>query len=269
MDEKTVIYYYSGSGNTLSVSRKIAEQLGNTDIKSIYTLKDDARIPQEYDRIGIATATWFIRPPRIVKEICEKMTLDPTQKVFIIATCGGYDGFVLIDLEKILQKKVKTSVQTFMLPMPPNHIVGFSPMPDHIVRKYLIHEKKAVIRIADAIRSGKKTKSRKGRGRRVWNWASRFFNLRLGVDRDSTEGGFYTTDACTRCGSCEKVCHAGNIHLTDRGVEWGHDCQQCMACIMWCPQKAIWHPNVPKKRRRYHHPDVTLRDMMRIEDKND
>ncbi|MCD8325310.1 MAG: EFR1 family ferrodoxin [Lachnospiraceae bacterium] len=117
--------------------------------------------------MGIATATWFIRPPRIVKEICEKMQLNSSQKIFI-----------------------------------------------------------------------------------------------LGVDRDSTEGGFYTTDACTQCGICEKICQAGNIHLTDKGVEWGHDCQQCMTCIMWCPQKAVRHPNVPEKRRRYHHPDITLADMI-------
>ncbi len=154
----------------------MARHLGNTDIKSIYTLKDDAHIPEEYDRVGIATATWFIRPPRIVREICQKMELKNSQKVFVIA-------------------------------------------------------------------------------------------LRLGVDRDSAEGGFYTTDACTRCGACEKICHAGNIHMTEHGVEWGHDCQQCMGCIMWCPQKAIWHPNVPKKRRRYHHPDVTLKDMMQLEEK--
>ncbi len=262
MAGKTIIYYYTGSGNTLSVAKKVAGRLGNTDIKSIYTLKENAHVPEEYDRVGIVTSTWFIRPPRIVKEICERLEIKPSQKVFIIATCGGYDGFVLIDLKKILQEKTASLVQTFMLPMPPNHIVGFSPMPDWIVRIYLRHEKKATIKIAESIIQGKKTKNRKGRGRKAWNWCSRVFNLRLGVDRDSTEGGFYTTDACTKCGICEKICHAGNIHLTDNGVEWEHDCQQCMACIMWCPQKAIWHPNVPEKRRRYHHPDISLKDMI-------
>ncbi|MCD7894300.1 MAG: EFR1 family ferrodoxin [Erysipelotrichaceae bacterium] len=262
MAERTVIYYYTGSGNTLSVSNKIAEVLGYTDVCSIYSLKNNACIPDKYDRVGIATATWFIRPPRIVKEICEKMQLNPSQKVFIIATCGGYDGFVLIDLKAILQAKVNAPIQTFMLPMPPNHIVGFSPMPDGIVKIYLNHEKKATKKIVKAIQSEKRTKDRKGRGRKAWNWCSRTFNLHLGVDRDSTEGGFYTTDACIHCGICEKICQAGNIHLSENGVEWGHDCQQCMACIMWCPHKAIWHPNVPKNRRRYHHPDVTLSDMI-------
>ncbi len=61
------------------------------------------------------------------------------------------------------------------------------PMPDGIVRIYLNHEKKATKKIARAIQTGKRTKDRKGHGRKAWNWCSRSFNLRLGVDRDSTE----------------------------------------------------------------------------------
>ncbi len=265
MANKTIIYYYSGTGNSLSVAKHVGRRLGNTDIRSIYTLREHAEVPAEYTRIGIVTATWFVRPPRIVKEVCEKLNFSRNQKVFIIATCGGYDGYVCIDLKAILQPKTDFPVQTFMLPMPPNHIVGFSPLPDWAVRLYLRHESKASRRIARQIRSGRPTKDRKGVNRRALAWVSRNFNLLLGVDRDSVEGGFYTTDACTKCGVCEKLCKNGNIRLTEDGVVWGHDCQQCMACIMWCPNRAIRHPNVPERRRRYHNPNITLKEMLRSE----
>ncbi len=265
MANKTIIYYYSGTGNSLSVAKHVGKRLGNTDIRSIYTLREHAEVPAEYTRIGIVTATWFVRPPRIVKEVCEKLHFSRKQKVFIIATCGGYDGYVCIDLKAILQPKTDFPVQTFMLPMPPNHIVGFSPLPDWAVRLYLRHEAKASRRIARQIRSGRPTKDRKGVNRPALAWVSRNFNLLLGVDRDSVEGGFYTTDACTKCGVCEKLCKNGNIRLTEDGVVWGHDCQQCMACIMWCPNRAIWHPNVPERRRRYHNPNITLKEMLRSE----
>ncbi len=101
--------------------------------------------------------------------------------------------------------------------------------------------------------------------RKILAWASKTFNDMLGVDRDSIEGGFYTTNSCTQCGICEKICKAGNIGLTNDGVSWGHDCQQCMACVMWCPNRAIWHPNIPKKRRRYHNPEITLKDILENE----
>ncbi len=265
MADKNVIYYYSGSGNSLSVSKQIAQKLGNTDIISIYNLRDDPTVPEKYSRVGIVTATWFIRPPRIVKEMCEKLILSRKQKVFIIATCGGYDGYVCIDLKAILRPKTDFPIQTFMLPMPPDHIVGFSPLPDWADRIYLRHAEKAATAIAEKIKNDSPTKNRKGINRKFLNWSSNAFNSRLGVDRDSVEGGFYTTDACTRCGICEKLCKNGNIKLTEDGVVWGHDCQQCMACIMWCPNKAIWHPNVTEGRRRYHNPDVTLQEMLRSE----
>ncbi|MCD8074407.1 MAG: EFR1 family ferrodoxin [Lachnospiraceae bacterium] len=261
MADKNIIYYYSGSGNSLSVAKHIGRKLGNTDIVSIYKLRDNANVPADYARVGIVTATWFVRPPRIVREVCEKLMLSRSQKVFIIATCGGYDGYVCIDLKAILQPKTDYPVQTFMLPMPPNHIVGFSPMPDWIVRIYLRHEKKASARIAEKIKTDQPTKNRKGLNRRALSWVSKTFNGWLGVDRDSTEGGFYTTEACTKCGTCEKLCKNGNILLTEDGVVWGHDCQQCMACIMWCPNHAIRHPNVPEKRRRYQNPNIRLADM--------
>ncbi|MCD8341711.1 MAG: EFR1 family ferrodoxin [Clostridiales bacterium] len=265
MAEKTVIYYYSGSGNSLSVARHIGEKLGNTDILSVYTLRENSEVPPDYARVGIVTATWFVRPPRIVREMCEKLRFSRQQKVFVVATCGGYDGYVCIDLKAILQPKTDFPVQTFMLPMPPNHIVGFSPMPDGINRIYLNHEAKATGKIAEKIQSGAPTRNRKGINRKFLTGASKSFNSWLGVDRDSVEGGFYTSDACTKCGVCEKLCKNGNIHLTEDGVVWGHDCQQCMACIMWCPNQAIRHPNVPEKRRRYRNPNVTLKDMLQSE----
>ncbi|MCD7746415.1 MAG: EFR1 family ferrodoxin [Lachnospiraceae bacterium] len=266
MVEKTVIYYYSGSGNSLSVAKHIGEALGNTTLLSIYTLRDDPEVPADYTRIGIVTATWFVRPPRVVKEVCEKLRCSRQQKIFILATCGGYDGYVCIDLKAILQPKTDFAVQTFMLPMPPNHIVGFSPMPDWINRIYLNHEAKASVKIAEKIQSDAPTKNRKGINRKALTWASATFNQRLlSVDRDSVEGGFYTSDACTKCGICEKLCKNDNIHMTEDGPVWGHDCQQCMACIMWCPNRAIRHPNVPEKRRRYQNPNVTLNDMMQSE----
>ncbi|MCD8382091.1 MAG: EFR1 family ferrodoxin [Clostridiales bacterium] len=265
MAEKTVIYYYSGSGNSLSVAKHIGGKLGNTDLLSVYTLRERPDVPQDYARVGIVTATWFVRPPRIVREVCEGLRISRAQKVFIVATCGGYDGYVCIDLKAILQPKTDFPVQTFMLPMPPNHIVGFSPMPDWVNQIYLRHEAKATGKIAEKIRSDAPTRNRKGINRRLLTGASRSFNSWLGVDRDSVEGGFYTSDACTKCGVCEKLCKNGNIHLTEEGVVWGHDCQQCMACIMWCPNQAIRHPNVPEKRRRYRNPNVTLQDMMQSE----
>ncbi len=265
MAEKTVIYYYSGTGNSLSVARQVVGQLGHTDLISIYNLRDDAKVPEEYDRVGICTPTCFIQPPRIVKEICEKMEILRSRKVFIIATAGGGDGFVRIDLKNILQPKTDHPVQTFFVRMPPNHIVGFDPFPEEAANDLLNHAKEAATKIAEEIKSDAPPEEIEVPDREKLTETSRSFNSSLGVDRESTEGGFYTSDACTKCGTCVKLCKNGNITLTEEGVVWGHDCQQCMACIQWCPEEAICHPNVLKERKHYRNPDITLQDMLQSE----
>ncbi len=265
MADRTVIYYYSGTGNSLSVAKQVAEKLGNTDVLSIYKLRDDAKVPEEYGRVGICTPTCFIQPPGIVREICERMELARSQKVFIIATAGGGDGFVRIDLKNILAPKTDYPVQTFMVRMPPNHIVGFDPFPEEVVQEYLTRSKKVIAKIAEDIAADAPPEEIQPPDRAEMTRSSRSFNSEKGVDRDSRACEFYASDACTACGTCVTLCKNGNITLTADGAVWGPDCQQCMACIQWCPAGAVRHPNVPEERGHYRNPDITLEDMLESE----
>lgn len=48
------------------------------------------------------------------------------------------------------------------------------------------------------------------------------------------------TSACTRCGSCVKVCPTGLLSLGDEGIEAkGEMCLRCRACARVCPVSAI------------------------------
>jgi Pyruvate/2-oxoacid:ferredoxin oxidoreductase delta subunit len=56
----------------------------------------------------------------------------------------------------------------------------------------------------------------------------------------------------------------GTACLTDRVARprWHHRCEQCFACIHWCPVAAIQIRGRPTaKRGRYHHPNVSLEDI--------
>jgi len=113
------------------------------------------------------------------------------------------------------------------------------------------------------IKADTPTKVKKDLPLKLMTWMSRTFNGRLGVkDIFSTVAEYYTTDACVHCGTCGKICPVGNIKISTAGVAFGDNCQQCMDCIQWCPQRAVAHPNVPPDRKRYHHPDITVEDML-------
>ncbi len=50
---------------------------------------------------------------------------------------------------------------------------------------------------------------------------------------------FCISDNCIGCGVCESVCQFSNIKIQNNKPAFLHYCQRCMACIQYCPQKAI------------------------------
>ena len=73
--------------------------------------------------------------------------------------------------------------------------------------------------------------------------------------------GYNVSDACSRCGICTRVCPTMNIELEGRYPIFLHKCEQCMACIHLCPEKAINYLDKTQNRRRYIHPDIAVHDL--------
>jgi ferredoxin len=75
------------------------------------------------------------------------------------------------------------------------------------------------------------------------------------------DGSYHSDENCTGCGTCSKVCQVRNIEIVDNKPTWQHHCENCLACIKWCPRSAIHgYGELPKG---YHHPDVNISDMLR------
>ena len=77
---------------------------------------------------------------------------------------------------------------------------------------------------------------------------------------------FFADDDCISCGLCTKVCPCHNIELKDGKPVFKHQCSQCMSCIVFCPKQALNAPvNKPKtkKRKKYHNPYISAKDIMK------
>ena len=79
---------------------------------------------------------------------------------------------------------------------------------------------------------------------------------------------FYADSNCISCGTCQKVCPVNNILLTNNKPKWNHKCQECMACIHFCPEKAIQFGFKTQNKGRYHHPEITVDDIIIKQEKN-
>jgi ferredoxin len=74
---------------------------------------------------------------------------------------------------------------------------------------------------------------------------------------------FQYDDTCNGCGICSKICPVNNIKMDYNKPLWQHHCEQCFACLQWCPKEAIQFGIKTKDGKRYHNPEVKLTDMFK------
>ena len=90
---------------------------------------------------------------------------------------------------------------------------------------------------------------------------TRLYHMAFGHVQEMDKS-FYTDEKCNSCGVCEKICPALNIRMKEGRPCWLHHCEQCLACIQWCPRESIQYGKKTPRYSRYHHPEVTLKDML-------
>lgn len=245
-----MIFYFSGTGNSLYVARKIAENLGET---SVYSMSKEAPTEQIADddsgdsNVGFVFPSYYGNMPRIVKEFISKLDIHPDAYIYCIVTMGAFGEGSVATLVALLSDKGQSLQYGCGLRMPANYIVNYNPM--FISRAKKVDKK--IDRIAEEIKANKhkiKTNS--------------FVADNLYEDIEQLDKMFFVESQCNECGLCEKVCPVANIALVDKNPQWQHRCEHCMACIHWCPKEAIQYGSKTKKRRRYHHPNVTVEDMI-------
>lgn len=73
---------------------------------------------------------------------------------------------------------------------------------------------------------------------------------------------FNISDDCTHCGLCSKVCPVENIVMENGVPTFQHHCEQCLACVHACPQRALNFKKRTQKRNRYRHPDISVKDLI-------
>ena len=66
--------------------------------------------------------------------------------------------------------------------------------------------------------------------------------------------GFHSDGHCAGCGTC--------VALGGGKPVWNHRCEQCFACLQWCPQQAIQFGEDTAGNPRYHHPEIKLNEML-------
>lgn len=257
------IFYFSGTGNTLAAAKRIGALLGETELISIAGLQRGNNVELgNAETIGIFHPVYCFGIPTLVMRFLERIRKPEGNQpyVYSLATSGGMLGSAHLIMEQLLAKQHIRLNAFFHVPMPTNYI-PLSPAPSPVrARKILEKAEKKLTSCA-----GKIAARKNHRPIHVFplDMIGEMVAKRAVSSLDDYDKYFWLTENCDSCGLCEKICPASNIIMMNGMPTWRGHCEQCMACLQWCPKQAIQFKQVTLKRKRYHHPDIHAEELFR------
>jgi len=258
---KTVIWYFTGTGNSLAAARKICGALGDCRLVPIAGLQDTpGKIVPDAERVGIVCPVYFTGLPAMVAAFASRLDLSRARYAFAVLTLGGAGGSPAIrQLDGILRDKAGRGLDAgFLVKMPGNYILMYAPPSGRKQEKLLAMADEEIAGIAEAVgRCG----GRKLPSSLLAGIAHHFMYPGFAARVPTEDRKFSVTDACTSCGTCAKVCPAGNIRIEGGRPAWQHRCELCCACIHLCPVQAIQAGPKTAGRGRYRNPGVSIADL--------
>lgn len=256
---KTIIYYFSGTGNNLYIAKQIAKNLLGMEIKPIREIEQNKEIPISYDWVGYIGPSYYSHIPPYMMSCMEGVKYAEHQKIFLICGCGGNRGMAIQDMRQQINASGKESSLEYMVIQPGNYLLSYGAFPGIYQKLTILIANRKAKKIAADIRNNK---TRKNLKQGIFYKTSSEERMQKSIASFPEMGKQYqVNDKCVGCGMCEKVCPVGNILVKDGKVTFGDNCNQCMACIQWCSRRAIYFDENEAKRNRYHHPKIKVSEL--------
>lgn len=278
MDE-IVIYYFSGTGNSLFVAKELQKRISDSSLIPIISLLDERVIHTKGKTIALVFPVHAITIPIAVKKFLMKADFESSEYLFAIVTREGtiFKGFQKID--RILNKKNKQLDAGFILNMYNNDTrhenykvpseSDISALESVVLKKLDFIQNIIKYRMASREKDSEYT---------IDFGHNPFVNKILekivltGMTVSEYIGGvnyFYSDSNCIGCGICEKVCLSKKISMIDKKPIWNKKvlCYMCFACLNYCPKRSVQISDIPgvksytKINGRYTHPYAAINDI--------
>lgn len=248
-----MILYFSATGNSAHVAKKIAAETGDIAVsvtdcykKRIFSFDEKCKT------LGIVSPTYSWGLPVIVTAFLQEFNLScKPDYIYFIATYGTTPGQTGRFANDILAPKGLPLVAKFSVKMPDTWTPIFDLSNQEKVRRINDRAEPEIDHIIKQIKhfaGGDFMKNKL-----PYLLAKIGHNLEYDSMRKTKH--FSVEDSCIGCGLCTKNCPVSAIQIQDRKPEWVKDqCVMCLSCLHHCPKFAIQYGKKTKKHGQYRHP---------------
>ena len=247
-----MVLYFTGTGNSRYVARKIAEEINDELISMNDLIKEDSNdeLISKNKPFIFVCPTYAWRLPIVVTDFIKRIKFSGSNKVYFIMTCGGDTSKAINYIEKLCSDKAWDLKGMAEIKMPENYIALFSAPNKEEIKEIIQKADKKIYEIASEINKENSFKiiDPSGLNGTIKSGITNILFYKFIVHAK----GFHFTDKCIGCGKCVKLCPLNNITLKDKRPVWENNCTHCMACICGCPTEAIEYKNKTQNKERYY-----------------
>lgn len=236
---KIGMFIFSGTGNTLRVCTRLANELKKFGHETQLTsIKKDRKTPvsTNYDCLIIGYPVHAFNAPAPVLKFLKSLPQATREiSVYLVRTSGEplkLNDAAGITPKNILIKRGYQVLGEFSYVMPYNIIFRHS---DGMAARMW---KVALLQIpqdAFVISKAKKHLKKVSVFSRLTSFALRIEHPAMPI----VGRRFKATEDCVGCGICANQCPQNNITITNGKPVFGNDCVACMGCAFHCPKNAV------------------------------
>lgn len=254
------IYYFSGTGNSYHVAKKLSEKLGFELINIADVIEKQNSFSGE--KLGIIFPVYAMGIPQMVGKFLTNLKIEGNPYIFSIATCGGAGYGIPFSLINTILREKKLQLQySAYLKMPDNYLKLFKAKEKNEALKIVNTADLKLNLMIEEIKNRSKVHVKTSILEPIYKL---IYTLWL-ENLKNADKKFVVKDSCISCKLCEEICPSKNIELNMGKPVWNGNCEDCMGCINLCPVKAIESGKRTENRGRYCNPYVNIQDMKRKE----
>ena len=235
---KILVLYFSGTGNTHFIAKKIKESLQEEDTECSAVEIFPLSTVKDYDILIFGFPVYGCKMPDFLKQFTDKFTLTKTKRIILFSTfaytpCNAMKGaanyFERAGFRVAFARGIK---------MPGSDGLLFVKKNSRIAEKMSQINPKGIKQFIDSVKNAVYSDNPDIQGNVFFAPAEIIMKLFVPIE-NKLKAAMFADESCIHCGICEKVCPVNNIKVTKDKVLFGKECVLCLRCVSQCPTEAI------------------------------